>query len=414
MASLFPFQPYRYSARAGELQNLATQPYDKISREMRQRYLAASPYNLVRVILGERFPNDSEADNVYTRAAAYLDGWVAGGILEREAAPSIYPYFQEFVSPDTGERLVRKGFIALGAVEDYSAGVVHRHEQTLTGPKQDRMELLRHTRAQCEQIFMLYADAEGAVDRLIEEAAASAPLAEVNDEYASVHRIWRISDAERIAEIQRLMASRKLIIADGHHRYETAVAFRNENPTLAAAARVPIAYFNMHSPGLRILGTHRVMSGIDGFAPEAFLESLGKIFKLTPLASLDALREAWVAPHEGLVRMGVALNGAQGLYLAECARREDVLDVAVLHSQVIEGVLGVSAEAVRTEKYIRYVRGIDVAWAEVASGAAQLAFLLEPASVDQVARIAFSGGVMPQKSTDFYPKLLSGMMIYRM
>jgi uncharacterized protein (DUF1015 family) len=290
--------------------------------------------------------------------------------------------------------------------------VVHRHEQTLSGPKQDRMELLRHTRTQCEQIFMLYSDPEGAVDRLIEEAAAAPPLAEVNDEYATAHRIWRIDDASRIDAIQRLMAPRKLIIADGHHRYETAVAFRDENPTLAAAARVPIAYFNMHSPGLRILGTHRVMSGIEAFAPGALLESLGKLFRLSPLESLDALRAAWAEPHTGLVRMGVAVG--EGLYLAECARGEDTLDVALLHTQVIEGVLGVSADAVRTEKYIRYVRGIDVACAEVALGNAQLAFLLEPASVDQVARIAFSGGVMPQKSTDFYPKLLSGLIIYRM
>ncbi len=414
MASIFPFQPYRYTARAGDLRHLATQPYDKISPQMRQRYLAASPNNLVRVVLGERFPTDDASDNVYTRAAHCLDAWIDGRILERERSPSIYPYFQEFVSPDSGERLIRKGFIALGAVEDYSAGMVHRHEQTLSGPKQDRLELLRHTRAQCEQIFMLYSDPEGAIDRLIEESAAGAPLAEVNDEYATAHRLWRIDTEARIAEIQRLMAPRKLIIADGHHRYETAVAFRDENPTLAAAARVPIAYFNMHSPGLRILGTHRAMSSIEGFAPEAFLAGLGGLFRLTPLASLDELRTAWAQPHPGMIRMGVALGPPHGLYLAEAARAEDSLDVLVLHTRVIEGVLGVSAESVRTEKYIRYIRGIDAAAAEVAAGSAQLAFLLEPASVEQVARIAFSGGVMPQKSTDFYPKLLSGLTIYRM
>jgi hypothetical protein len=156
------------------------------------------------------------------------------------------------------------------------------------------------------------------------------------------------------------------------------------------------------------------MSSIEGFAPEAFLASLSGLFRLTPLASLDALRTAWAEPHPGMIRMGVALGAPHGLYLAEAARAEDSLDVLVLHTQVIEGVLGVSAESVRTEKYIRYIRGIDAAAAEVAAGAAQLAFLLEPASVEQVARIAFSGGVMPQKSTDFYPKLLSGLTIYRM
>ena len=138
---------------------------------MRSRYLALSPYNLVRVILGERGAQDSESDNVYTRAARYLDDWIACGVLAQDATPASYPYFQEFTVPDTGERLVRKGFIALGAVEDYSAGVVHRHEQTLSGPKKDRLELLRHTHAHCGQIFMLYPDPEGSIDALLDEAA---------------------------------------------------------------------------------------------------------------------------------------------------------------------------------------------------------------------------------------------------
>jgi uncharacterized protein (DUF1015 family) len=137
------------------LQNLVTQPYDKITPEAQRRYLAQSPYNLVRVILGERKPGDNEDENVYTRAASYLNGWISGGMLAKDAEPGVYPYFQEFNVPDTGERLVRKGFIALGAVEDYSANIVYRHERTLAGPKKDRLELLRHTRAHSELIFML-------------------------------------------------------------------------------------------------------------------------------------------------------------------------------------------------------------------------------------------------------------------
>ena len=147
MARIYPFQPYRYTSAAGPLQDLVTQPYDKITPEVQARYLAPSPYNLVRMILGERKPGDNETDNVYTRAAEYLNDWIATGILAKDAEPGIYAYFQEFTVPDTGERLVRKGFIALGAVEDYSANVVYRHEQTLAGPKKDRLELLRHTHA---------------------------------------------------------------------------------------------------------------------------------------------------------------------------------------------------------------------------------------------------------------------------
>ena len=158
LATIQPFEPYRYSPKAGDPANLVTQPYDKISPEMQTRYLAASPYNLVRVLLGEKRPTDTDSDNVYTRAAAYLDNWIRDGILARDPAPGIYTYFQEFAVPDSGERLTRKGFIALGKIEDYSANIVFRHEQTLTGPKKDRLDLLRHTRAHFGQIFMLYPD----------------------------------------------------------------------------------------------------------------------------------------------------------------------------------------------------------------------------------------------------------------
>src|SRR5438874_1992988 len=182
MAQIFPFQAYRYTDRAGRLQDLVTQPYDKITPAMRERYLAANPHNLVRIILGESRDSDNESDNSYTRAAAYLKDWISRGILARDAEPSLFAYYQEFCVPDTGEKLVRKGFIGVGAVEDYSAGVVHRHEQTLSGPKKDRLELLRHTRAHFGQIFMLYPDPAGDIDQLLDEATREAPLARVNDE----------------------------------------------------------------------------------------------------------------------------------------------------------------------------------------------------------------------------------------
>src|SRR3954468_22009415 len=259
LAQIHPFQPLRYTEKAGPLANNVTQPYDKISPEMQARYLSLSPYNLVRVILGERRPADSETDNPYTRAAAYLNDWIAQGVLARDDQPGIFPYFQEFSVPDTGERLVRKGFIALGAVEEYSAGVVYRHEQTLAGPKKDRLELLRHTHAHFGQLFMLYPDPAGAIDALLDEAAQSAPIAEITDEYGATHRIWKISDAARV---QELMADKKLLIADGHHRYETALAFRKENPNLPGADRVMMTFVNMHSAVLKILATHRLVNGI--------------------------------------------------------------------------------------------------------------------------------------------------------
>src|SRR5439155_19087625 len=168
---------------------------------MQKRYLEARPYNLVRVVLGERKPGETETDNVYTRAHLLMKEWIDSGIWVQDAEPGMFAYFQEFMVPDTGERLVRKGFLALGKVEDYSAGIVFRHEQTLSGPKRDRMELLKHTHTHFEPIFMLYPDQAGSIDALLDEAAAAPPIAEVTDEYGAIHRMWKLGDATRIQEL---------------------------------------------------------------------------------------------------------------------------------------------------------------------------------------------------------------------
>ncbi|HVP48101.1 MAG TPA: DUF1015 domain-containing protein [Bryobacteraceae bacterium] len=409
MARIFPFQPYRYSPRAGRLSDLVTQPYDKISPEMRARYLARSPHNLVRIILGERLPGDDSKTNVYTRAAGYLSDWMAGGILVRDQEPCLLAYFQDFCVPDTGERLSRRGFIGLGAVEDYSAGVVHRHEQTLSGPKQDRLELLRHTHAHFGQIFMLYPDPERAVDRLLEESAQAAPDEAVVDEYGAEHRVWKISDPARISAIRGMMADKKLLIADGHHRYETALAFRNENPGLEGAARVMMTFVNMYSPGLKILATHRLVSGLANFDAAEFLSRAGRTFEVEEVRSPDELQGRWQGTPRGT--LGAAIGGQ--LYLLRLREPSDQLDVPILHEMLLGGVLGISEEAVRAEKNLHYVRGLDKAIEAARRGEAQIAFLLRATSIEDVTRISFSGGVMPQKSTDFYPKLLSGLTIYK-
>ncbi len=410
MADVSPFRAYRYSAAAGQLQDLVTQPYDKITPAMRERYLSLSPYNLVRVILGERRAADSDGDNPYTRAAGYLDRWISDGILVRENQAAFFAYFQEFLEPDSGQRLLRKGFIGLGAVEDYSAGIVHRHEQTLSGPKVDRLELLRHVRTHFGQIFMLYADPAGQVDQLLDEAAAGEPDADVADEYGAVHRLWRISEPALVASIQHHMYDKKLIIADGHHRYETALAFRNEHPEVKDAQRVMMTFVNLDSPGLRILATHRL---VDRAAPEAVVEAVRSRFRVQAVASLDALRQVWAEPHPGMIRLGLAAPPAR-LFLLEAERAAGQLDVPFLHERLLRDIMGIGEEEVRQEKRIRYLRGADAAFEEVKRGSAALAFLLEPTSVADVSRVAFSGGVMPQKSTDFYPKLLSGLTAYRL
>jgi uncharacterized protein (DUF1015 family) len=403
MARIFPFQPYRYTLKAGSLSDVVTQPYDKISPAMQARYQAQSPYNLVRIILGERRASDSDTDNVYTRAAGYLRDWIARGVLEKEAEPSLYAYFQEFKVPDTNEKLVRKGFIGLGAVEPYAEGVVYRHEQTLSGPKKDRLELLRHTHAHFGQLFMLYPDPAGEIDRLLDETAQAPPDGVTTDEYGALHRIWRISDPARITRIQELMADKKLLIADGHHRYETALAFRGENPRLPGTDKVMMTFVNMHSPGVKILATHRLVGSLPNFKPQEFLQRAAEDFDVQKLASI----EDWKTGH------GIGAAIGQDLYMLRRKDTRGILDVKILHDILLAKTLGIGEDAVREERNLRYIRGLDAAVEEARKGVAQIAFLLQPTTVEKVAEVSFGGGVMPQKSTDFYPKLLSGLTIYK-
>ena len=409
MAIVKPFKAFRYTAKAGDPARLVTQPYDKISPEMQARYLENSPFNLVRIILGERFASDDDKNNVYTRAADYLENWIQEGILAQDSVPAFYAYSQEFEVPDTGERAVRKGFIGLGKIEDYSAKVVHRHEQTLSGPKKDRLNLLRAAHAHFGQIFMLYPDPEQDVDRLLD---GGKPLMDVLDDYQARHRLSAITDPATIEEIQELLAPRKLLIADGHHRYETALAFRNESRGIPSAGYVMMTFVNMHSPGLKILATHRVLRNLDGFDGRKFLEHAANGWTVTTCESIDGVRKALQIPQPDRVRIAAVTRGA--IHLLERPREEEELDVPVLHQEILGDMLGIGEEAVREEKYITYVRGIDAAVAQVKDHSAQIAFLLEPTPMEDMARIAFAGGVMPQKSTDFYPKLLSGVTIYRL
>ena len=207
-----------------------------------------------------------------TRAAGYFQQWMECGQLAQDSVPAFYAYFQEFRVPDTGERMVRKGFIGLGEVVDYAAGIVHRHEQTLSGPKKDRREVLRHTRAHFGQIFMLYPDREGAIDAVLDKVSEAAPEVEIRDEYDAVHRLWRIADPALTEKIQGLMFDKKMLIADGHHRYETALGWRKDNPDMPGADKVMMTFVNMYSPGLKILATHRLVKDLEHFDAEAFLE----------------------------------------------------------------------------------------------------------------------------------------------
>jgi uncharacterized protein (DUF1015 family) len=259
---------------------------------------------------------------------------------------------------------------------------------------------------------MLYPDRAGLVDRELDQATQSAPLMDVIDEYGARHRLWAATDAARVAHIQKLLAPMKLLIADGHHRYETALTYRDEHPDDPAAQYVMMTFVNMYSPGVKILATHRVLDNLEDFSVESLRSKATGAWSTKTCDSLADLKRELNAAAPQTVRIG-AVTGTGVLLLAR-PRRGGELDVPVLHREILGEWLGIGEDAVREEKHISYVRGIDAAAAEVRERGAQVAFLLEPTPIDDMARVAFAGGVMPQKATDFYPKLLTGVAIYRL
>jgi len=407
MANVYPFRSLRYAPNKVPLEKVVTQPYDKISKDMQERYYALHPNNIIRIVLGKTGPEDSATNNVYTRAAAYLKEWRASGILEQIPEPAFFAYFQRFAVPGTTEIRTRKGFVGLGRLEDYANKVVFPHERTLTGPKKDRLELLRHTRTHFEQIFMLYEDPVRKIDGLLDEISVRVPDIQLDDEYGVQHTMWSVADRQSATLIQREMADKKLIIADGHHRYETGLAYRNETDGQQGSNRLPMTFFNMSSPGLTILPTHRVVSNLPGFDSRTLLERAAAFFDP---GKGDLTIEVFVDGKSSFIHLKSSLD--LGQLMPDLSPRQRGLDVVVLHRLILEKCLGITEDAVKKESHITYVRERDSALTAVRQGKAQAAFLLNPTRLDQMRDIAYEGNVMPQKSTDFYPKVLSGLTMY--
>jgi uncharacterized protein (DUF1015 family) len=432
MATIVPFRALRYNPARVSPQDVVTQPYDKISPAMQDAYYAASPYNLCRIILGKREASDDGKNNVYTRAAANLRNWRAEGVLKAEDAPSIYYYSQCFPLPGTTEPIFeRRGFIAAGKLEEYDAGIVHRHEQTLSGPKVDRLNLLLATRAHFGQIFMLYSDPKFEIEAVL--TPATAPDVDVTDEYGVQHRMWRVCDPAAVELVRSKMRDKKLIIADGHHRYETALNYRNEQRAKAGKVDptapyecVMMTFVNMDQEGLVILPTHRVVFGLAGFDVASFVEKAREFFTVNPLKGrMDGAAATALLGQKGENGTTLIAATAAGDFLLEAKpeamngllasfsplRRK--LDVIQLHKVLLEHVLGISEEAIAKQTHINYLRGAEETLERARTDAAvNVAFLMNPCTMEQVRDISFAGEVMPQKSTDFFPKLLSGLTIY--
>ena len=444
MALVYPFRAYRYNPEVAPFDRVLTQPYDKISPAQQEKYYAADPRNLIAVEKGRTSPQDTPQNNVYTRAAAALKGWIEANAVEQDEAPAFYAYTQEFTVPGSSTRRTRRGFIGAGQLEDYANNIVFRHEHTLSGPKADRLELLRHTHTHTGQLFMIYSDAEKRVDAILREVeTAEKPVTELLDEYGVTHRLWMIAEPGRVAAIQKAMAEQKLVIADGHHRYETSLNFRNESRTKAGKVipdapyeRSMMTFVNTHSEGLTILPTHRVVNNLRDFSWSAVRRYLEpwfatEVFTFTGdserAAALEKFRtQLTQAKSQRAIGVYPAANaGSKAFYLLTLRPEADMaqilpglsrlqrrLDVVLLHQGILEPSLGVTPHAVASESNLSYEREFAAAIEAVDRGA-QVAFLLNPVDVDVVMKVATSGEVMPQKSTDFYPKLLSGITMYR-
>ncbi len=405
MAEIRPFRALRYDSAKVRLADVITQPYDKITPAMQQRYYAASAANFVRFELA------TEADP-YRSAQQFLAKLRSDGVVRVEDRPAFYVYEQEFAHPtEPGRTCSRRALIGLGRLHDYNDGVVYRHEQTLTGPKKDREQLLKTTRVQSGLLFMLYEDASRTVEQLPAKDAA-----EFVDDLGVKQRLWCVTDVEEIASVQRLLADKPLFIADGHHRYETALSLRRSKEGKYAEDFAMMALVDMKSDGLVVLPTHRVLFDITGDRLASAMQQLQSTL-VTKKVDAAGLQNALRATLQERFVMGVVTTSDS--YVIEGDRSSMQrefggsceLDVEALHA-IFERYFGVTPAHVTAQKHVRYHRFAKDAIEDVRSGGAQAAFLIRPVLIEVIRDRSLKGALMPQKSTDFYPKMNSGLTLY--
>ena len=433
MADVRPLPGIRYADEA-QLAALVTPPYDVISPEAQARYYARDPHNIIRLELGREEPGDDDLDNRYTRAAATFAEWRRTGVL-RQDDPSLYLYEQRFSSGGTS--YTRTCLLARVRLEPWEAGVVLPHERTLSKPKDDRLKLTRACAATLSPIMSLYDDPEGALTRTLDVIRAQPSLAAFRDDAGEEHRLWIAGDDALTGPVADFFANRQLYIADGHHRYETALTYRDEvraqRPDLEPDDAVNFTLMGLtalEDPGLVVLPTHRILRNLDPARLAALDEALAANFTGEPLAGgnddwLRALAEAGksgtafvlIRPDGArLLRVTNVGREAMGAFNGEDAGASDAwraLDVAVLHTLVLGNALGVTPEMVRAGEHVSYTRDAGAAAMAVRAdgNGAQLALLLNATPPSAIRDVARAGDRMPQKSTYFYPKLITGLVI---
>ncbi len=479
MAVVVPFKGLRYNQNTVKnLADVVTPPYDVIDTAAQDRYYKRHPHNVIRLEYGKTGPFDNEAHNRYTRAAAELSAWLENNVLVSESGPALYFYEQEFTLE--GERKIRSGFICGVRLEPYAKGVILPHEETMPKHKADRLKLMRACRANFSPIFGLFTDPKMNVDSALREAVKeSSPDVSFTDETGEIHQMWVVTDPGVICEVQQVMADKRIFIADGHHRYETALNYKREREAAGgdgsgaeilsvtgscctgpdgsccssgkepAYNYVMMTLVNLYDPGLVALPTHRLVRGVTGLDKKRLVEQLKESFDVEkyPLAKdrnnfQEFLRllakKGQVCHHDGLNSAATETKGTvphrhvfglytgeDQLYLLSLSNEKALyrmmpqdkspawqgLDVSVLHTLIIEKYLGICGELRAKAEHITYTREEEGALAAVDTGQYQLAFFLNPTLVEEVTAVAAGGEKMPQKSTFFYPKLITGLVI---
>ncbi|HVL38225.1 MAG TPA: DUF1015 domain-containing protein [Fimbriimonadaceae bacterium] len=420
MAVIRPFHGLRYAPAAGPLEDLVAPPYDVLSQQDRDAYARKNPHNIVHLTLPEQHPDDRSKFVKYGRSAAALAQWRRDGVLRPEETATFYRYSQTFALPGTGETFTRVSLIGLIKVEPYDKGVVLPHEQTFPKHKEDRLRILEATRSHLECIFGLFEDPGRTVFDLI-SGAMGIEGAQVTTDDGVEHILERIDDPETVASISHALADKKVWIADGHHRYETALAFRQalgDREGLVAEDFMMMALSSMSDPGLVLLPTHRVVSKLE--VNENQIDNvLQAHFHVRKASNAQLPEELASLGASGSTAFGVALPSGIGLVLtledrekaselidAEESPGLKSLDVTILHRLIFERVLGIKGL-----EGIAYTRDANEAIEAVSQGAAA-SFLMNPPTVDDMRRIALGGEKMPQKSTYYYPKILSGLVLW--
>jgi len=442
MAKIFPFNGIIFNKEIiGNLSKVMIPPYDIISKKEQENFYNLHPYNAIRLTLGKDFPGDNDHNNKYTRSAAFFNSWLHNNVLTSDEGPSIYAYEQRFKY--NGKKLVRMGFIALFKLEELEVGHIYPHEDTLPKPKEDRLNLLRTSAANYESIFTLYIDKDEKVPKMLKKSTKRKPIIEARDCMGIQNKVWKISDKPTLNKIMKEMMSKPIFIADGHHRYEAALKYRNEMRMKAQKSSgdepynfIMVYFTNIYDKGLVIFPIHRLILNL-GLKEKINLENRLvdffdieeiKFRKNSEAAARKKLVKALSKAKEGEHFFGMYIHG-ENKYCVLKLKSEKIidkyitadkpkewkrLDITVLHSLVIRDILGITNRDIDAENAIKYVHNNDEAFDQVKEGKYQLAFFMNPTKIGEIISVASKYEKMPQKSTFFFPKLLTGTVMYKM